>query len=253
MNRYDATYETPDWQKTSYDYKANGWTLAAVIASPTVGTLSSSAIMPKSRKIETYTAVTMTEPSLGVFVFDMGQNVAGLTRIKIAGNDMRGQNVTLIHSEEIDVNGNIVQMYGNSPMIGTYTLRGDGSEEIFEASFTLILWLSVRASPRLPSGVHHSDLCRILLYTFGFYDTTVGSIDFGPSNVNNGGSNAYLLNYVQHMTVYSSLSNYINIPTDCPQRERRGWLGDAQLSSLTTIYNFDMVCEIYIFFVQNFF
>ena len=40
------------------------------------------------------------------------------------------------------------------------------------------------------------------------------------------------------MTRYASLSNWLNIPTDCPQRERRGWLGDAQLTAEVTIYNF---------------
>lgn len=59
-----------------------------------------------------------------------------------------------------------------------------------------------------------------------------GSVGFSDPN----------LNGVQHITRYASLSNFQMIPTDCPQRERRGWLGDAQLSAETTIHNFDMVC-----------
>ena len=46
------------------------------------------------------------------------------------------------------------------------------------------------------------------------------------------------------------MSNFIDIPTDCPQRERRGWLGDAQLSAETTIYNFDMAAS-YTKYVQD--
>ena len=49
-----------------------------------------------------------------------------------------------------------------------------------------------------------------------------------------------LLNNIQHCTRFASLSNLMDVPTDCPQRERRGWLGDAQLSAETTINNFDM-------------
>jgi len=49
-----------------------------------------------------------------------------------------------------------------------------------------------------------------------------------------------VINSVQHITRYASLSNFVNIPTDCPQRERRGWMGDAQLSAETTIHNWDM-------------
>ena len=48
------------------------------------------------------------------------------------------------------------------------------------------------------------------------------------------------LNQVQHITRAASMSNFMSIQTDCPQRERFGWLGDAQLSAETTIHNFDM-------------
>lgn len=71
-------------------------------------------------------------------------------------------------------------------------------------------------------------------------DTTTGSIQYGPSNENDPMSNAYLMNYVNHMTRFAALSNYINIPSDCPTRERRGWLGDGQLAAETLIHNFDM-------------
>ena len=57
----------------------------------------------------------------------------------------------------------------------------------------------------------------------------------GSFNTNNA-----LLNQIQHCTRFASLSNLMDVPTDCPQRERRGWLGDAQLSAETTIHNFDM-------------
>ena len=53
----------------------------------------------------------------GIYVVDFGQNVAGWTEIRIPGNQNRGENVTLIHSEEIDENGYVVQMYSNSPMV----------------------------------------------------------------------------------------------------------------------------------------
>ncbi len=53
-------------------------------------------------------------------------------------------------------------------------------------------------------------------------------------------SNNNLLNKIQHCTRFASLSNLMDVPTDCPQRERRGWMGDAQLSCETTISNFDM-------------
>ena len=52
-------------------------------------------------------------------------------------------------------------------------------------------------------------------------------------------SSSALLNAIQHATRYASWSNLMDVPTDCPQRERRGWLGDAQLSLETVIHNVD--------------
>ena len=49
-----------------------------------------------------------------------------------------------------------------------------------------------------------------------------------------------ILNRIHHMVRYSQMSNLMSIPTDCPQRERRGWMGDAQVSSNEAMLNFDM-------------
>ena len=251
---YDATMETPGWLDNNYDYKNNGWIKAQIIENATVGKLVSSAIMPKARKLETFTAISVSEPSPGIFVFDMGQNIAGISRITIPGNNMRGKNVTIIHSEEVDKNGFVVNMYKNSPMIGNYTLRGDGNEEVYEASFTYYGFQYVQVEGYPSSSISQTAIQSYFIHTD--FDTSGGSIIFGPSDINNNNNNnnyefnGYLLNKIQHMTRYASLSNFINIPTDCPQRERRGWLGDAQLSALTTIHNFDMAAS-YTKFIQD--
>lgn len=59
-----------------------------------------------------------------------------------------------------------------------------------------------------------------------------------------------LMDAVQHITRAAALSNHQSIPTDCPQRERRGWLGDAQLAAETNFHNFDMSAA-YTIFIQD--
>ena len=59
-----------------------------------------------------------------------------------------------------------------------------------------------------------------------------------------------LLDKIQHITRASAMSNFQHVPTDCPQRERRGWLGDAQISAETNLYNFDMAGS-YTSFLQS--
>eukprot|EP01084_Bolivina_argentea_P086641 156595_1 len=233
---YDATKETHGWLTPSYNY--SNWKTASIISKPTIGVLKSSAIMPKAKKIESYTAKSISEPQAGIYVIDFGQNVAGFCRVAIPGNNKRGKNVTIIHSEELQRNGLINQMWPEkSPMMFNITLRGDGNEEIYEAFFTFFgyQYIQIIGYPGVPT---QNSITSYFIHTN--MDTSTGSIVFGPSNINHPESNAYLMNGVQHMTRYSALGNYINIPSDCPQRERRGWLGDAQLAAETLLHNFDM-------------
>ena len=71
---FDSTFDTDGWLLPHYNYTKN-WKKANLIINPTVGILSSSAIMPKSKKLQSYTPIAITEPSYGIFVVDFGQNV----------------------------------------------------------------------------------------------------------------------------------------------------------------------------------
>eukprot|EP01084_Bolivina_argentea_P007408 13912_1 len=235
---YDATKETSGWLLPSYNYSNHSWKRASVINNPIIGKLQSSTIMPKIKKTMQYSPVDISQPSNGIFVVDFGQNVAGFCRIKIQGNNRRGHNITIMHSEELQPNGYIRQVWPvEAPMMYNITLRGDGNEEIYQAYFTYFGYQYVQIIG-YPGVITINDIVSYFVHTD--LDTSTNSIQFGPSNDNDPTSNAYLINKIQHMTRYSALSNYMNIPTDCPTRERHGWLGDANLASETLIYNFDM-------------
>ena len=110
------------------------------------------------------------------------------------------------------------------------SLRGNGDPEVYEPFFTffgyqfvqILGYPGVLAQDSMTSYFIHTDM-----------DTASGSIEYGPSDPDDPSSNAFLMNSVNHMTRYAALSNYLNIPSDCPTRERRGWLGDAQLAAET--------------------
>ena len=67
----------------------------------------------------------------------------------------------------------------------------------------------------------------------------MGQVNFPAVTASPNGT-ADVLNRIQSATVYAQRSNLMSIPTDCPQRERRGWMGDAQMSSNEAILNHDM-------------
>ena len=233
---YDATHETKGWLHVGFDH--SGWIAANIVADPVLGQLKSASVMPVIRKMQSFGAMSVNSPVKNVYVFDFGQNVAGMAQLRVPGNAYRGRNLTMIHSEQLNEMGTVDQIYGKGKELAVYTLRGDGNEELYTPSFTNFgyqyIQLHVPAEVEL---VPSKDMLTSYLIHTAFDD--VGSIEFGPAS----SSNAQLLNSIESMTRYSSKSNYMNIPTDCPQRERYGYLGDAQLTSNTVLFHWDIAAS----------
>jgi alpha-L-rhamnosidase len=120
----------------------------------------------------------------------------------------------------------IFHHYGNTAEIVNITLAGDGAALEYTPKFTYMgfRYVQLTGYPGVPT---FETLTAHFLNTM--YDL-IGDISFSDPN----------LNAVQHITRMAAMSNFQSIPTDCPQRERRGWLGDAQLSSRTNTFNFGM-------------
>lgn len=173
------------------------------------------------RTDRTYSPVTITQPLPGVFVFDMSQNIAGQTTLRVT-DCPAGTNITLIHNEILNPDGTVNRNLAK--MQATYICAGTGAEE-YRTLFVYygFRYVQVEGYPGVPgeeavaSHFVHSDFPQA-----------------GEFSSSNG-----VLNAVQHATRFASWSNLVDIPTDCPQRERRGWLGDAQLSFETVIHNID--------------
>eukprot|EP00698_Gefionella_okellyi_P008493 TRINITY_DN2105_c0_g1_i1.p1 TRINITY_DN2105_c0_g1~~TRINITY_DN2105_c0_g1_i1.p1 ORF type:complete len:1115 (+),score=230.55 TRINITY_DN2105_c0_g1_i1:139-3483(+) len=222
---YDARLLQAGWDRPYFANKTE-WTRAVLTTPVPTALLSSASIAPAVRAVETYSPRLIYESAPGVYVVDFGQNMAGVARLRVRGP--AGTNVVLQHAESLRPDGSVhVNEYGNSPMWANYTLAGTDEYELYTPRFTYFgfRYIQVTGFPGVPDDAAftahfvHSDL-----------DYT-GSIIFGEHT---------LLNKIQAATRFAALSNFIDIPTDCPQRERRGWMGDAQLSAETDIHNFDM-------------
>lgn len=164
----------------------------------------------------------ITQPKPNVFVFDFGQNMAGQSTLKVEDCPV-GTNITLIHNEILNPDGTVNRNL--APMVGTYFCAGNGGVEVYRTMFTYygFRYVEVIGFPGVPG------------------EETV-SAHFVHSDVPQSGeftSSSPLLNAIQHATRFASWSNLMDVPTDCPQRERFGWLGDAQLSFETVIHNID--------------
>ena len=239
---YNASKEHPGWTESTYAPPTNSDWIAATVMQPPRNTtvLSSHAVLPPIRIGETYTPCDMWESSAGVYVFDFCQNMAGFTTLVVpeglatdAGQMIRIQHAELLNGPKPAA---IHNHYSNAPEINTYYARGNGEAIEYTTQFTYagFRYVSLNGYPGTPNL---KTLTAHFIHTD--YEMT-GGISFSDP----------LLTAVQRITRTAAMSNFQSIPTDCPQRERRGWLGDAQLSCETNMHNFDMGAP-YTSFIQQ--
>ncbi len=221
---YDARLEVPGW--TEPDFDATSWKAVRIVPSP--GGLMRSQQLPPIRVTGSIRPVGLREVKPGVWVFDLGQNIAGWSRVTARGP--AGTTITLRHAEKLLADGDIdpsnINWFIKSGDCQTdrFILKGEG-DEVFHPRFTYhgfqyIQMTGFPGSPTLDSlsGLTvHTDL------------ETRG--EFECSND--------LLNAIQRAARWSTLGNYHGIPTDCPHREKNGWTGDAHLSAEQVLLNFN--------------
>jgi alpha-L-rhamnosidase len=168
---------------------------------------------------------TMTQPRPGVFVFDLGQNLSGWARLRVTGP--RGSTVTMRFAEMLNPDGTIYTTnLRGAKCTDRYTLRG-GTAETWEPRFTFhgFRYVEVTGYPGIPPK-----------------DAITGVVLNSDCGVTGRwSSSSPLLNRLYDNIVWGMRSNYLEVPTDCPQRdERMGWSGDAQVFVGTGAYCMDI-------------
>ena len=210
---YDARKELTGWSKPGFD--DSKWQSAEILTAPPKAMLSAQMIEP-IRVTQSLRAVAITEPKLGVFIFDFGQNMAGWTRLRVSGP--ASTQITLRHAETLQPDGTLfLTNLRSARATDRYTLQGDG-REMWEPRFVYhgFRYVEVTGFPGKPTL--ESLEGRVV------HDDLESAGDFTNSNV--------LLNRIYQNVVWGTKGNYRSIPTDCPQRdERQGWLGDRSEES----------------------
>jgi alpha-L-rhamnosidase len=221
---YDARLEMPGWDTAAFDDSA--WAKPAIVSAPK-GTLRAQ-MLPPIKVTETITPVKFTETKPGVWLFDMGQNMAGWAQLRVAGP--AGSTVTMRYSERVSPDGaidrrEIDKFVKSGPFQSdVYILKGQGAE-VWEPKFSYhgFRWVEVTGLPSPPTA--ETLRGRVVHTSF----QRVGN--FECSNE--------LLNTIQRLTGWSYRSNFHGYPTDCPHREKNGWTGDAHLAAEQAMYSFE--------------
>lgn len=219
---YDARRDIDGWHTVNFDDAA--WT-SAVPAEGPQGVVSAQMSTPV-RVTETITPVSVTEKAPGVFVFDMGQNMVGWTRLNVEGP--RGTRVRMRFAERTEPDGNIYRdNFRNANATGIYVLRGGGPES-YAPLFTFygFRYVEVTGFPGTPT-------------TASLTGEVATSVTAQPTGRLETASD--LVNRFWQVGVWGQKGNFLSVPTDCPQRdERLGWTGDAGAFWRTGAYNFDI-------------
>ncbi len=218
---YDATRKLTGWNLPGYDeknwqtVKTGDYGMENLIASEGAPV----------RKIEEISPVRIFRTPKGSLVADMGQNMVGWIRLKVSGP--KGTVVNLRHAEVLDKYG---EFYTENLRAAkaqlTYTLAGTG-EETYEPRFTFMGFRFVEVTG-FPGELTADNLTGVVVHSDM---TPTGSFE----------SSSKLINQLQKNIKWGQKGNFVDVPTDCPQRdERLGWTGDAQAFSRTAAFNFDV-------------
>jgi alpha-L-rhamnosidase len=219
---YDARRVQPGWDTATFsDAK---WHSASVIA-PHEPEIVSQYFEP-IREEQVLTAKSITNPSPGVYIYDFGQNMSGVPRVTLRGK--RGDDIQLRFAEVLNPDGSLyVDNLRTAKATDRFILAGGPNAETYQPQFTYhgyryIEVTGLAAKPGLDA------VRAVVFHTAAPFTTQFAS---GDGMVNKLWSNI----------LWGQRSNFIGVPTDCPQRdERLGWTADAQVFWRTASYNMDL-------------
>ncbi len=174
------------------------------------------------RAHEVFKPISVTRAPSGEIIYDFGQNLAGVVRFKVKGR--KGQQITIRHAEVLTESGELNTVFLRSAKCKIEYICRDGEQEYMPR----MTYMGFRYA-----GVSGADESDIEIESVALYSDIESIGSFECSNE--------LLNKLQSNILWSSKSNFVDIPTDCPQRdERMGWTGDIAIFAQTACFNFDM-------------
>jgi hypothetical protein len=223
---YDARLEQEGWNKTGF---ADGQWKNALPVTPPKGTLRAELGYPVEVK-DTISVKQIIKHGEGKYVYDFGQNASGIIELTVKG--MKGRDIILTPGELLDTTKTPYQDASGKPYYCTYTLRGNG-EEVWAPRFTYYGFRYVEVKGAVPHTEENDSLSEII--GMKFFHTRNSS----PANGSFQCSDT-LFNKIYSLIHWAIKSNFQSVLTDCPHREKLGWLEQTFLMGSSINYNFNI-------------
>src|SRR6185437_1423668 len=227
----DARKAIPHWNEAGFIDTA--WRNAIYRAAPSQNVTAETTVPIRIKAI--LPAVSVKKFNDTDYVFDIGRTIAGISSLKVqgpAGTVIRLKHGELLHPDGHVDQSNIIVHYRPTDdtdpfQTDIYTLKGDGAE-FFIPHFNYKGFQYVEVTSSRPLTLTQNSLTGYFMHS----DVpSAGQISSSDS----------ILDKIWAATNASYLSNLFGYPTDCPQREKNGWTGDAQIAVETGLYNFDAI------------
>ena len=226
---YNAQLEQNGWNTFGFD--DSKWKNSINTSAPSKNIVSQ-ALHP-IKHVEEFRPIKMNKISPQQYIFDLGRNIAGISKIKVNGES--GTVLRVKHSELLDETGeidlsNIIVHYrptDDSDPFQTdiYTLNG-GITETFAPKFNYKGFQYIEVASSKPIELKLESLTGVFMHS-----AVPPKGEISSSNP--------LINKLWTATNAAYLSNLYGYPTDCPQREKNGWTGDAHIAIEMGLFNFD--------------
>jgi alpha-L-rhamnosidase len=216
-------YRSMHFASYSPKFNQSGWT-SVIAVEPRQIRIEAQDFQP-IRAEQTLTARSMTEPKSGVYVYDFGQNFSGVERLRVQGpadTDVRVRFAEIVNDDGTIYTDNLRTAKATDHFI----LSGNGIEELTpHFTFHGFRYLEVTGlSVAPPLGA----VTALVIHTDAPF---TAKLTTGSAMINQLWSNI----------LWGQRSNFVGIPTDCPQRdERLGWMGDAEVFWRAASYNMDL-------------
>ncbi len=223
---YNATLEQKGWAKPGFN--ESEWKSALLVREPD-GDLKPETDYPvKVAEILQYKKISLRNDTS--YVYDFEQNASGIIKIKVKGR--RGQVIRFTPGELLGEDSLVTQQATGAPYYFTYTLKGEG-EETWSPKFTYYGFRYVQANGAVPPGEPNPEKLPVI-QKIEFLHTRNSSPETGSFNCSNE-----LFNSINDLINWSIKSNLASVATDCPHREKLGWLEQTHLmgNSIKFIYD----------------
>jgi len=228
---YDARLEQNGWNMPDFD--DSNWKSAICTNAPSQNIVAQT--LQPIRNVAEIPLKEMLKIDEKTYLFNFGRNISGVCAIKVAGT--AGTTIRLKHAERLDKNGRAdlsnIDVYhrpvdDSDPFqTDVFILSGNG-EETFMPRFNYKGFQYVEVTSDKPVHLTKESLRAYFMHNDV---AAIGSIH----------SSNPIINKIWEATNASYLSNLFGFPTDCPQREKNGWTGDAHINIETGLYNFDAI------------